>query len=104
MAETQGAGAGHTVAGTTHRGEIPEHHHEKRVEIKVNNLPVFLDERKVTGQQIIDAAIAQGVDIKRDFVLSREIEPGKYQIVGADEKIEVHNCERFRANVPDDNS
>jgi hypothetical protein len=104
MADTEGAGAGHTVAGMTHRGEIPEHHHQDRVEVKVNNRPVRFDERHVTGQQIIDAAITQGVEIKRDFVLSREIEPGKYKIIGADEHIKVHEGECFRANAPDDNS
>lgn len=81
-----------------------DEHKEHRVEIKVNKVVVTLSNDDVTGQDVINAAIAQGVKIEPDFVLSLEVSPDKYQIIGKDERIEIHSGQKFRANVPDDNS
>jgi hypothetical protein len=48
--------------------EDPGHH--KRVEVVVNEQPVVLDRDDQTGLSIKQAAIAQGVGIQLDFVLS----------------------------------
>lgn len=76
----------------------------KHVEIKVNNQPVQMATAPATGAQIIDAAIAQGVKIQVDFVLSLEIGHDKYRIIGKDETVELHSGDKFIANTPDDNA
>jgi hypothetical protein len=56
-----------------------------------------------TGLSIKEAAIAQGVPIQMDFLLSRKHGP-KFQPVGDDEHIRVHDGDEFRALDGDDNS
>lgn len=50
------------------------------------------------------AAIAQGVQIQPDFVLSIERGGGKTELIGDDQSIRVHKGERFLAIPNDDNS
>ena len=78
--------------------------HEPRIEILVNEMPVHLEGRKQTGLSIKEAAIHQKVPIELDFVLSIERGGGKTELVGDDQKIEVHKHERFLAIPNDDNS
>lgn len=73
------------------------------VEINVNERAVTVPHR-VTGLQIKDAAIDQGVNIKPDFILSEERRNGRDQIIGDAEEIPVHPGSRFMAVAPDDNS
>lgn len=73
------------------------------VHIAVNRKPVVLEGRGHTGQQIKDAAIAQGVAIGSDFLLSRKNEK-KFKPVGDDEHIRVRKDDEFRAVDGDDNS
>ncbi len=47
------------------------------VTVKVNNKPVVISRRRVTGLQIKEAAIAQGVEIELDFILTLEARGGK---------------------------
>ena len=70
----------------------------------MNEKPVVLEGTKQTGDSVKKAAIEQDVDIKGDFVLSIELGGGKTRLVGDDEKIEVHDGERFLAIENDDNS
>ena len=81
-------------------------HPDKVVAIEVNTKPVKMEGPKVTGLQIKQAAIAQGVDIKPDFVLSREIGGGgrRTEIVGNDDLVTIHKGSKFVAVPPDDNS
>lgn len=56
-----------------------------------------------TGLSIKEAAIAQGVPIQTDFLLSRK-HGLKFQQVGDDEHIRVHDGDEFRVLDGDDNS
>ena len=75
-----------------------------KVEVTVNDKPVVLEGSKQTGENIKKAAIEQGVNIKEDFVLSRELGGGKTELVGDTQFIEVHPNDRFVAIENDDNS
>ena len=75
-----------------------------KVEVTVNDKPVVLEGSKQTGENIKKAAIEQGVNIKEDFVLSRELGGGKTELVGNDDFIEVHPNDRFVVIENDDNS
>jgi hypothetical protein len=79
----------------------PGHH---AVEITVNERPVTVDDRRLTGLQIKEAAIAQGVPIAVDFVLSEELEHGRTKIIGDRDVVTVQEHSRFDAVAPDDNS
>lgn len=84
-----------------------EHDLEDRrdqVTIFVNNSPVHIRHREVTGLKIKEAAIAQGVNIDLDFQLWRLEGSHKRVQITDEEKTEVHDEERFAANAPDDNS
>lgn len=80
-----------------------DQHPKDTVTIKVNDDPVIV-ERRLTGAQIIEAAIAAGVPIQPDFVLSRVLPNGKQQGVDKDKDITVHDGEEFWAIPGDDNS
>ena len=64
----------------------------------------MLEGVKQTGASVKKAAIEQDVNIKEDFVFSIELGGGKTKLVGDDEKIVVHEGERFLAIENDDNS
>jgi hypothetical protein len=78
--------------------------HEKRIDVLVNEKPVVLEGRLQTGESVKQAAIHQHVPIQLDFVLSIERGGGRTELVGDDQKIEVHEHERFLAIPNDDNS
>jgi hypothetical protein len=72
------------------------------ISIEVNNRPVVLHRREITGHDIKVAAIQQGVPIELDFLLyivdgHEQLEP-----VNDNEEVAVHKHERFRAVAPDD--
>lgn len=84
-----------------------EHSHEKDakiVTVKVNNKPVTFPDHKVTGLEIKQTAIQQGVAIQEDFNLFRVKGGGKLDPVADDERVTLHKDEEFRATAPDDNS
>jgi hypothetical protein len=73
------------------------------VHVEVNNQPVELPDREVTGLEIKQAAIGQGVDIQLSFALS--VKRGdRYAPVGDDDRVRPHDGEKFLAVAPDDNS
>jgi hypothetical protein len=78
--------------------------HDKPISIFVNEKPVVLEDKKQTGLSIKQAAIAQKVPIQLDFVLSIERGGGKTELIGDDQKITVHDGDRFLAIPNDDNS
>lgn len=76
----------------------------REVVITVNEKPVTVTGPKITGLEVKEAAIAQGVQIGLDFQLSEELANGRTRIVGDAEPITVNKNSRFDAVAGDDNS
>jgi hypothetical protein len=76
----------------------------KPFEISVNNKPVQLDEPVVTGLQVKEAAIQQGVSIELDFQLAKVTDDGKQPLVGDSDKVDLREFKTFFATATDDNS
>ena len=74
------------------------------VTISVNERPVTVEGPRITGREIKMAAIAQGVPIQADFVLTEERPHGPGRVIGDDDVVTVHPGSRFTAIAPDDNS
>jgi Multiubiquitin len=82
-----------------------DHAAERRtITITVNEHPVQVTERELTGREIKQAAIDQGVTIGLDFVLYEHLGQHRTRIVGDDEPVPVHPGSRFDALANDDNS
>ena len=65
---------------------------------------VLVHDNRMTGLQIKQAAIDQGVPIQIDFVLSEERPNWVPKIVGDNDTITVNKNSKFHAVSPDDNS
>ncbi len=79
-------------------------HPPKQLHVIVNRKhTVTLHRSHQTGTSIKEAAIAQGVPIEMDFLLSRK-DGAKYSPVDDDDRIRVHNGDDFYAVDGDDNS
>jgi hypothetical protein len=77
----------------------------REVTVKVNNKLVVLPRHRVTGLEIKEAAIAQGVEIKLDFILTLEAHGGKpAETIDDDRTITVTRHSEFIANDGDDDS
>ncbi len=75
------------------------------VTVTVNTKAVVLPKHRVTGLEIKEAAIAQGVQIELDFILTLEAHDGKPAETIADDKtITVTKHSEFIANDGDDDS
>jgi hypothetical protein len=75
------------------------------VTVKVNRHNVVLKSHRVTGMQIKEAAIEQGVQIERDFLLTEEARKGHAaRTIDDDRTIEVDKHSEFSANDVDDDS
>lgn len=72
------------------------------IQIFVNNKPVILQKRALSGYEIKAAAITQGVAIQLDFLLYVVHGNGQLDPVRDDEQVHIHEHERFRAVTPDD--
>jgi hypothetical protein len=82
-----------------------EHEHHRPVTVKVNTKPVVLPRRRVTGLEIKEAAIAQGVEIELDFILTLEAHGHKpAETIDDGETITVTEHSEFIANGGDDDS
>ena len=83
-----------------------QHHHDPRheVTVHVNERPVRLPSGLVTGLEIKQRAIAQGVPIQLDFILVEEFEAGRTKTIGDTDQVHVTDHTRFLANDGDDNS
>lgn len=77
---------------------------KRPVFITVNNKPVKIEGPKVSGLEIKETSIEQGVAIKLDFQLAMLGCDGKYDPVGDTEVVEVSNDSKFVATAGDDNS
>ncbi|MGD0713131.1 MAG: multiubiquitin domain-containing protein [Gaiellaceae bacterium] len=75
------------------------------VTVTVNRKPVTLEKHRVTGLEIKEAAIAQGVEIELDFLLTQEASEGHpARTIADDAVITVTKHSKFRANDGDDDS
>lgn len=84
--------------------EVAEERRGRTVTVAVNNRPVEIDGHRVTGLEIKQAAIAQGVPIQLDFQLA-EIRPnGEHQIIGDNDVVTITRNSKFVATAADDNS
>ncbi len=88
--------------GSSTKPETVEH---GAVTVTVNNQAVTLPTHRVTGLGIKQAAIAQGVSIQEDFLLTLEAHEGQpARTVDDDEAITVTKHSVFTANDNDDDS
>jgi hypothetical protein len=71
------------------------------ITIQVNGHPVRLEGRRHTGLQIKEAAIAQSVKIKPDFILFEILGPGHTREIKDEETVEIKHHSKFDA-IPDD--
>lgn len=74
------------------------------VTVHVNEQPVELPDKTVTGLEIKQAAKAQDVAIELDFILVQELGGGRTKVIGNADEIHVEPSNRFLANDGDDNS
>lgn len=75
------------------------------VTVKVNQKSVLLEDHRVTGLEVKQAAINQGVQIEVDFLLTLEARGGQpARIIRDDETITVTKHSEFTANDGDDDS
>jgi hypothetical protein len=79
-------------------------HQTHPVTISVNDQDVQIEGPHSAGLQIKQAAIAQGVPIAFDFVLSEEIGPRRTKVIGDTDIVTLHKGARFIAVPNDDNS
>lgn len=84
----------------THKSD----HHHQPFTVTVNDEAVTLTEHHMTAAEIKAAAIAAGIPIQPDFVLSRVLPNGKQRIVPDDKKVQVDEGDEFWAIPGDDNS
>ncbi|RWQ69331.1 MAG: hypothetical protein EOS85_29395 [Mesorhizobium sp.] len=77
---------------------------EKLVEISVNTKRVVMERGEHIGLEIKQAAIAQGVNIQLDFILSLEKRHGETQIIGDNDPVKVKKGQKYVAIADDDNS
>ena len=72
--------------------------------ISVNRKPVEVGEPLITGIEIKETAIKQGVAIELDFQLAKVDADGKHRIVGDSDKVDVLEFKAFFATAGDDNA
>ena len=77
---------------------------KKGFEITVNRKPVEVEGPIITGMEIKEAAIKQGVSIDPGFRLAKVGHDGKHIIVGDADKVDVTEFKTFFATAGDDNS
>lgn len=75
------------------------------VTVKVNNKSVVLPDHRLTGLEIKEAAIDQGVEIQLDFLLTLEAHAGQAaQTIDDAEVVTITKHSEFTANDVDDDS
>jgi len=72
--------------------------------ITVNERPVEIEGPRVTGLEIKEAAIAAGLPIGLDFLLTEEEANGRAKVIGDTDIVTVEKNSRFDAVSGDDNS
>lgn len=74
------------------------------VTITVNTKPVKIEGPRVTGLEIKQAAIEQGVEIELVYELAEVRPNGEELIIGDDDVVTVNKNSEFVATAGDDNS
>lgn len=74
------------------------------IKILVNEQPVEMPDRIVTGAEIKTAAISQGVQIQANFVVIEELPNGTERTIGDNDEVRIRPGSRFTVIAPDDNS
>ena len=82
----------------------PVRPHGHTVTVLVNEKKVDVPAPKPTGLQIKEAAVAAGLPVDLEFVLSKEDEHGDTTLVGDGDEVPVNKHSRFLLVPPDDNS
>jgi hypothetical protein len=77
---------------------------DREVGITVNEQDVLVPGPRVTGLQIKQAAIEQGLPIGLDFLLSQLRPNGETKVIGDGVTVTVNKNSRFVAVAGDDNS
>jgi hypothetical protein len=90
--------------GQQQEGHHGHAHEQFEARVTVNGKPVVLRKRKMSGVEIKQAAIDQGVAIEIGFILQEELPNGHHKIIGDEDKVEVRDHDRFTAIPNDDNS
>ncbi|WP_238006121.1 multiubiquitin domain-containing protein [Dactylosporangium sp. AC04546] len=101
MAISEGVYMTTSAAEDTHQTDGDRRPHT--VQVTVNNQPVGLPDRELTGLKIKQIAIEQGVAIQPNFQLSVK-HGNRYEVVGDTDTLKVHRNQEFLAVAPDDNS
>lgn len=78
--------------------------HDREERVTVNGQFVVLSQKRVTGLEIKQAAVAAGVSIQLDFVLSEVRPNGEQKIIPDDREVTVKEGDEFWAIPGDDNS
>ena len=86
------------------RDDQSEKARDRIVTVTVNDQPVVLEDRHQTGAEIKASAIAAGIPIQHDFVLSEVRPDGKQRIIADDARVNVKDGDAFWAIPGDDNS
>lgn len=91
---------------TTLSPHVHDHrrHHGSAIAVHVNERLVVLPTHEITGLQIKEEAIAQGVPIEPDFILVEELEKDRTKPITDTDRVHVTDRSRFLANDGDDNS
>jgi CTP synthase (UTP-ammonia lyase) len=77
---------------------------DDQVRITVNGNFVVLSDKHTTGEAIKQAAIAAGIGVQLDFVLSEVLPNGEQKIIPNDKHVTVKDGDEFWAIPGDDNS
>lgn len=77
---------------------------QRELTVQVNNKDVTFTDHRRTGAEIKETAIAQGVEIDRDFQLSMKQGNGVFKVIGDEDVVTLTPATTFRAVGPDDNS
>lgn len=93
------------MSGSQTSQEKPKPKPGHEVTVKVNTKPVVLPDNQVTGLQVKQAAIAQGIEIELDFLLTLEAHGGHpAETIDDNEPVKVNKHSEFTANDVDDDS
>ena len=91
------------MSTVTDQADQNGHGHPVELHVSVNNHPVTLTERRMTGLEIKQAAKDQGAAVEVDFQLSVK-HGNRYQVVGDNDPVTIREGLEFLAVAPDDNS
>ena len=85
--------------------ESDDKNKEHPTEITVNvKYKVQVEGPRITGLEIKEASIAQGVPIDLNFLLAEVTHPKEHKIIGDADEVTVNEDSKFEATADDDNS